>query len=52
MCKESREAGLHRRFKPDDSKWRARDGKTKRDHESGAWANHIQNQLGRKSAGI
>ncbi len=44
MCKESPERGLGRRFVPADSKWKPRKGKTRRDHELGAWANHLANR--------
>jgi hypothetical protein len=43
MCKESRAHGLGRVFQPGDSTWKPRKGKTKRDHETGAWANRLAN---------
>lgn len=55
MSKESFQRGLGKRFGPDDGTWGTtrngkllrRVGKTKRDKESGAWANRLANRAAR-----
>lgn len=55
MSKESYERGLGRRFGLDDGTWGTtikgrllrRVGKTKRDKDSGAWANRLANRAAR-----
>ncbi|HEY5984917.1 MAG TPA: hypothetical protein VIV12_00840 [Streptosporangiaceae bacterium] len=44
MSKEAPEYGLGKRFEIKSSTWKSRKGKTQRDKETGAWANHRANK--------